>query len=337
MTSVSFPGLFEKVFTINPVAFTVFGRGIRWYGILICLAILLAVWNTVVCAKKEGVSSDDVMDYALWVIPCAIVGARLYYVLTSLDKYDSFGEAIAIWNGGIAIYGAVLGGALATLIVSRFKKIKFPKIADAIASSLLLGQAIGRWGNFCNGEAYGHLDRFELLGRVFPTPSFEKDFFLRMTVSSEATRGALLTVHPTFLYESVWNLAGFVLLRLLYRNKKFDGQIILTYVVWYGFGRFFIEGLRDDSLLLWGTNVRISQLLALVSFLVCAVLLAVFLIRGKKQPEAVQAAAAGGENAAEAAESEQKTEKDAPEHGEVESNTPTDTESTEETKNGDTH
>lgn len=267
MTYVSFPGLFEKVLEINPVAFTVFTREVRWYGLIICLGIILAVLNTVRNAHREGIVTDDVLDYAIFAIPVAIIGARLYYVITSPGEYDSFMDVIAIWNGGLAIYGAIIAGAITVLVISKIKKISFIKIADAIAPSLLIGQFIGRWGNFCNGEAYGHLDRIEFLGKVIKTPGFEDNYLFRMAVNSEATGGVWLTAHPTFIYESFWNFAGFIVISLIYRKKKFDGQIILHYLGWYGLGRFFIEGLRADSLLLGNTNIRISQLLALLTFI----------------------------------------------------------------------
>lgn len=267
MTYVSFPGLFGGTIEINPVAFSVLGISVHWYGLIICTGIILAVMMAIKCAHREGISTDDVLDYALYAVPIAIIGARLYYVITSNSSYDSFYEVIAIWNGGLAIYGGVIAGALTVLIVSLVKKIHFLKIGDAACTALFVGQAIGRWGNFCNGEAYGHLDRIELLGNVIRTPSLSDGFFLRMAVKSDATNGQLLTVHPTFLYESVWNIIGLVIALVLYRKKKFDGQIVLFYLAWYGLGRFFIEGLRADSLMLGNTGIRISQLLSLLTFI----------------------------------------------------------------------
>ncbi|MBE6705609.1 MAG: prolipoprotein diacylglyceryl transferase [Ruminococcaceae bacterium] len=283
MTMVSFPGLFgSKIFSIDPVAFRVFGLEVRWYGLIICAGIILAVLNTIRCAKKEGITTDDVLDYAIWVVPGGIIGARLYYVLTSLSEYHSIGEAIAIWNGGLAIYGGVIGGALAVFIVSKVKKINFLKMADAIATSLLIGQLIGRWGNFCNGEAYGSLEGIDLLGRYIATPGLKDDYFLRMVVNSDASFGTEI-VHPTFLYESIWNIIGlFVITFFVYRVKKFDGQVILAYLAWYGFGRFFIEGLRTDSLYLGNTGIRISQLLALLTFVFAITTTIIMLIRHKK-------------------------------------------------------
>lgn len=284
MTYVSFPGLFgDKVFSINPVAFSVLGREIRWYGIIICLGIILTVLNTMRYAKKEGLTTDDVLDFALWAIPFGIVGARVYYVLTSLSEYNSFSEAIAIWNGGIAIYGAVIAGAITVFIVSKVKKIKFSKIADPVGASIFIGQFLGRWGNFCNGEAFGTLGEIDFLGKVIKTPNLSDNYFLRMLVNSESTFERTVLAHPTFLYESLWNVIGFVIAGLIYRKKKFDGQIALFYFGWYGLGRFFIEGLRTDSLYLGNTGIRISQLLALITFLAANISTIIILVRNKKK------------------------------------------------------
>ena len=280
-TQVGFPGIFgNTVFSINPVAFSVFGLEVRWYGLIISFGIILTVMNAIRCAHKEGISTDDVLDFAIWGIPMGIIGARAYYVLTSLSDYNSFIEAIAIWNGGLAIYGGVIGGAITVFIVSKIKKIKFTKIGDAAAASIFIGQMIGRWGNFCNGEAFGTLRKIDLFGKVIPTPSFENNYFLRMSVASEATGGMTFMAHPTFLYESIWNLFGFLLANLvIYKKKKFDGQIILFYLAWYGLGRFFIEGLRTDSLYLGNTGIRISQLLAFLTFVFAVAATTVILIR----------------------------------------------------------
>lgn len=280
-TQVAFPGIFgDTVFNINPTAFSVFGLEVRWYGLIICLGIILTVLNAIRCAHKEGISTDDVLDFAIWGIPMGIIGARAYYVLTSLSEYDSFLEAIAIWNGGLAIYGGVIGGAITVFIVAKIKKIKFTKIGDAAAASIFIGQMIGRWGNFCNGEAFGTLREIDLFGKVIPTPSLENNYFLRMSVASEATGGMTVMAHPTFLYESIWNLFGFLLANLIiYKRKKFDGQIILFYLAWYGFGRFFIEGFRTDSLYLGNSGIRISQLLAFLTFVFAVAATTVILIR----------------------------------------------------------
>lgn len=294
MVTVSFPGLGIGEMNLNPVAFTLFGKfEVRWYGLFITLGMALAffyvIWR---CKKNEGIKSDDVIDVGLVTIVLAILGARLYYVLTSLENYHSFYDVIAIWNGGLGIYGGVLGGALGIFIVCKIKKIKMMGFYDAAVPAVMFAQVLGRWGNFFNGEAYGYQivdgsSRYFFFLKEFsiPVPSL-----LRMGLSpNEFTGSTLAYVHPTFLYESVWNLCGFVLLNLLYRKKKFNGQILLSYLAWYGFGRMFIEGLRTDSLYIFkgifGTDgIRISQLVGLLCFLAGTALLIFIPIFQKKHP-----------------------------------------------------
>ncbi|MBQ8331816.1 MAG: prolipoprotein diacylglyceryl transferase [Clostridia bacterium] len=265
MVTVSFPGLGIDSFTLHSVAFTIpifGGIEVRFYGLIITLGIILAFTYCAYRSKQEGIIFDDLLDIALFTIIFAVIGARLYYVLTSLDKYDSFGEVIAIWNGGLAIYGAIIAGALTILITCRIKKIQSLKMLDATAPAVMIGQILGRWGNFFNGEAYGSV-----------VPENSPLYFLRMGLSPhniEGVRG-MAYVHPTFLYESLWNLLGFILIHFLYKKKKFDGQVLLMYVTWYGFGRMLIEGLRTDSL--YVGVFRISQVLGFLCFIVGALLL----------------------------------------------------------------
>lgn len=290
---VSFPGLGIGETTLNPVAFTLFGKfEVRWYGLFITLGMLLAffyvIWR---CKKNEGIKSDHVIDVGLVTIVLSIVGARLYYVLTSLENYRSFYDVIAVWNGGLGIYGGVLGGALGIFIVCKIKKINVLRFYDAVVPAVIFAQVLGRWGNFFNGEAYGYQivdgsSRYFFFLKEFsvPVPSF-----LRMGLSPNEFSSSLVYVHPTFLYESVWNLCGFVLLNLLYRKKKFNGQILLSYLAWYGFGRMLIEGLRTDSLYIFKgifstDGVRISQLVGLICFLVGTALLVFIPIYRKKHP-----------------------------------------------------
>ncbi len=248
---ISFPGIGIGEMKINKIAFSLFGRDIAWYGIIITLGIILAVLYVINRGKYEGISEDDIIDYAIFTIPLAIIGARLYYVLTSLDQYDSFLEMIAIWEGGLAIYGAVIGGALTIAAVSYFKKKKILKLFDMACPAVMIGQMIGRWGNFMNAEAHGGVT----------------DIFIRMGIRSEYMDKAIY-VHPTFLYESLWNLLGFLLINAYYKKKKYHGEIFFMYIAWYGLGRFFIEGLRTDSL--YVGPFRISQVIGLVSFIVGA-------------------------------------------------------------------
>ena len=248
---ISFPGIGIGEMKINKIAFSLFGRDVAWYGIIITIGIILAVLYVINRGKYEGISEDDVIDYAIFVIPLSIIGARLYYVLTSLDQYDTFLEMIAIWEGGLAKYGAVIGGALTIIGVSYFKKKKILKMYDMVCPAVMIGQLIGRWGNFTNAEAHGG----------------ETDIFIRMGIRAEYMTEAVY-VHPTFLYESLWNLLGFLLINAYYKKKKYHGEIFFMYIAWYGLGRFFIEGLRTDSL--YVGPFRISQVIGLVSFVVGA-------------------------------------------------------------------
>lgn len=271
MTTVSFPGLGIGEFQIDPVAIRIpIGSGIeiRWYGIIIVTGIILAFLYCAYRAKQEGISFDDLLDIAIFTIVFAVIGARAYYVLTSLDKYDSFLEAIAIWEGGIAIYGAIIAGALTVYIVCKIKKLNWLKVADAAAPGVMIGQIIGRWGNFCNGEAFGE----EISSSNFL-------YFIRMRLNSYNTGYNTIEVHPTFLYESLWNLIGFIIIHFLYKKKKFDGQVLLMYLTWYGFGRMFIEGLRTDSLYIPGTPIRISQVVGFLCFALGTITIAILLIR----------------------------------------------------------
>ena len=266
MVTLSFPGLGIGEFTFNKVAFELFGLEVRWYGIIITCAIIVGFLYANYRAKYEGISTDDLLDYAIYTVIFSIIGARAYYVLTTLDThvYDSLYDVIAIWEGGIAIYGAVIAGAITIFVISKIKKIKPAKALDMVAPGVMIAQAIGRWGNFTNGEAFGG----------------ETDIFCRMGILHEDWKRTYY-VHPTFLYESLWNLVGFILINAFYRKKKFDGQILLMYITWYGFGRMFIEGLRTDSLYIFGT-VRISQLVGFLCFLVGTVLLIVFGMKARK-------------------------------------------------------
>ncbi|MBO4979632.1 MAG: prolipoprotein diacylglyceryl transferase [Clostridia bacterium] len=251
---LSFPGLGIEEFTLNPVAFL----SVHWYGIIITLGMVIAFFYALYRAKQIGVKTDDMLDIALFLIPSAVIGARLYYVLTTLDQYDSFLDAIAIWNGGLAIYGGVIAGILSVVAVCRYKKLKALDVLDCIAPGLILAQAMGRWGNFFNGEAFGAV-----------IPESSPLYFIRMGVLSPMSVDkfgdfAMHYVHPTFLYESVWNLIGFLLMHIFYKKKSFSGEVVLWYAAWYGLGRMFIEGLRIDSLMVG--PFRISQVVAFVCF-----------------------------------------------------------------------
>ncbi len=284
MTNIAFPGLGIDGFSVDKVAFSVGKIEVRWYGILITLGIVLAFLYAYWRGKRsEGIVLDDVIDIGLWTVILGVIGARLYYVLMELDSYDSFADAFAIWKGGLAIYGGIIGGCIGIVIACKIKKLKWQKAFDMIGPGVMLAQAIGRWGNFFNGEAYGYAIGNETTYYFFNAEhhpaSGEGTLFhaLRMGVS-HGDNTIFRYYHPTFLYECVWNIIGFVLINLLYKKKKFDGQIALMYFVWYGFGRMLIEGFRTDSLYLPGTNIRVSQFLGLACVIIGGAMLLIFLL-----------------------------------------------------------
>ena len=289
-TFVSFPGLGIEEMELNKIVFTLFGKfEVRWYGLIITLGIICAVAYVIFRGKKnEHVVMDDIVDIALLTVVLGIIGARAYYVLTTLDQYETLGEALAIWNGGLGIYGGIIGGCLGIVIMCYFKKISWRKLFDMAAPGVMIAQAMGRWGNFFNGEAYGYAitdtTRFFFFNKELVLTSGEGSFFhtFRMGLNQW---GVTTYYHPTFLYESVWNIIGFALANFIYKHKRFHGQIALFYFTWYGFGRMFIEGFRTDSLYVPGTNIRISQLVGLLCFIGCgAALLVLTILTRKREP-----------------------------------------------------
>ncbi|MBQ8310043.1 MAG: prolipoprotein diacylglyceryl transferase [Clostridia bacterium] len=285
-TIVSFPGLGIEEMELNKVAFSLFGKlEVRWYGIFITCGIILAFLYAMWRGKRERVVADDVIDIGILTVVLGVIGARLYYVLTTFNDgyhhYEGFIDVIAVWQGGLAIYGGIIGGAIGVIIVTLWKKINTFKVMDMILPGVMIAQAIGRWGNFFNGEAYGYAiadtTKYYFFNSEYTLPSGEGTLFhtLRMGL------GGAAFYHPTFLYECVWNVIGFILLNIFYKHKKFHGQIALLYCTWYGFGRMLIEGLRTDSLYIYGTTLRISQCLGLVCFVVGGILLTVLWIRNR--------------------------------------------------------
>ena len=262
---ISFP-LFGDLHLNPPACFTLFGRSIYFYGVIVALGFMLAILYCGKHAPELGVSSDSFYDLAIWVIPLSILGARLYYVAFSADYYIQHpGEIFAVWEGGLAIYGGIIAGFLVIFVFCRLKKLSFPAMLDLISFGLLIGQILGRWGNFFNREAFGA----------------ETDLFCRMGLT--AADGTTIYVHPTFLYESLWNLIGLVFLICFTRRgkRRYAGQCILIYFFWYGLGRAWIEGLRTDSLYLGSTGIRVSQLLSIVIVLISGSIL--FLKRKKEE------------------------------------------------------
>lgn len=242
---------------INPIAFSLGPLEVHWYGVIIAAAIFTAISLSMREAKKRGIDGDHIIDMALWALPIAFIGARLYYVVFELEYYlQNPGEIIAIWNGGIAIYGGLIAGGLTVYWYTKKHGIPIWLMLDILTPNVLLAQAIGRWGNFINQEAHG--------GEV--TRNFLENLRLPEFIIEQMNINGVY-YQPTFLYESLWSLAGFILIVVL-RNRKSllqRGEVALTYVLWYSLGRFFIEGLRTDSLWLvdW---LRVSQALSLILF-----------------------------------------------------------------------
>ena len=237
-----------KTGIIPETAFELFGIPIAWYGILIVTGMALAILLCRLYNGRFGIKFEDILDLAVWVLPISIICARLYYVAFSWDYYsENLQNIFRIKDGGLAIYGGLIGGLITIIICCKIKKKNPLDITDYIVPTVALAQSIGRWGNYINIEAYG----------------YETNFPLKMEIIEA---GITKYVHPTFLYESICTLAIFIILSIISRKRKFTGEITYLYIILYGLARFFIEGLRTDSLMLF--NVRISQILSLLLFIV---------------------------------------------------------------------
>ena len=261
---ISFP-MFGDWSIDPPYSFNLFGLEIYFYGVIIALGFILAALYCAKRAKEFGLSSDELYELVIRLIPTCIIGARQYYALFKLDYFIANPDKIfALRDGGLAIYGGIIAGIIVGIIWCRAKKIRVFAVADLTAFGLLIGQSVGRWGNFINREAFGA--QTEIFCRMGLTvPGFET-----------------LYVHPTFLYESLWNILGLIVLHIWSKKgkRKYDGQVFWLYILWYGLGRAWIEGLRSDSLYIGSTDIRVSQLLAIVSAVVSLVIL---IINARKQ------------------------------------------------------
>lgn len=249
--------MIKNIATLNPI-FVSFGPfTVRWYGLIIACAVVIAVILSVREGKRRGLAEDDFYDFLLWALPSAIIAARLYYVIFQWSYYASHpGEIIRIWDGGIAIYGGLLGALLVLVIFTRRKQISPWLFLDVIAPTVILAQGIGRWGNFMNQEAHGRATTLTFLQGLH-LPSF---IINQMRIDG-------VYYQPTFLYESVWDVLGFLLLFSLRHKLPFkQGEIFLSYVIWYGCGRFVIEGMRTDSLMLG--PLRVSQWLSVIFIII---------------------------------------------------------------------
>lgn len=244
---------------MNPVAFEILGKEIRWYGILISIGVMVAFFIASINAKRKKVNFDIIIDAFLWSFPMAIIGARLYYVAFEYENYNSFIDMINIRNGGLAIHGGLIGGFVTAYIFTKIKKVNFLEYVDVVIPGIILAQAVGRWGNFMNQEAHGGPVTKEFISKF---PEFiQKGMLIGGTY-----------YHPTFLYESICNLIIFVILMfILYKKNKQHGIVLGSYMILYSIARFFVEGMRTDSLMFLG--LRIAQIVSLAGVLAGLILI----------------------------------------------------------------
>ena len=330
---IIFPGL--GGLKLDPNHFFQIGNfSIYYYGVIIACGLMLSVIYGMKRCKQFGLKQDDILDGILWIVPLAIVCTRLYYVFSEWDQFavrdaankmiwaDTLKKIINLRDGGLAIYGGVIGAAIGVLIFAKVKKVSLPAVLDLVAVSFLIGQAIGRWGNFMNREAFGsYCDNFlamRIAEHRLSIPSDASAEFLAQvdklkTMAVAGGYSGFIQVHPTFLYESLWNVCGFVLLHFLSKKRQYDGQIALGYVAWYGLGRALIEGLRMDSLY-WGP-FRASQLLAAVTCIAAVMTLVLMCLKTHDRSKlfvnrvaAMEAAMAAEENGDEPEYNESQTE-----------------------------
>ena len=302
MSKLSFPGLGIGEYEVNKVALSLFDGKveIRWYAVIITLGIVLAALYVWFRFKENGLKSNDFLDLAIWVIVCGIIGARVYFILFKLNDYivtyhdnffQNFGESIKrmldVASGGLAIYGGVIAGGLAAFFVAKRKKLNIFQILDFLAPAVMMAQSLGRWGNYFNVEAFGSVT--DAPWRMC-SPTVANYLYNGGQIDLETKQKILsgeLGVHPTFFYESMWNLIGFLAIVLIFvsfkktkKLHKFHGQLFYSYLIWYGLGRLWIEGLRTDSLYLIPNVIRVSQLVALISFMAgVALMIASFIER----------------------------------------------------------
>ena len=296
ITQVTFGGI-DKVFDVSSVfcEISATGTSIKWYGVIIAFGFTLAVLFGGRITYKWKMDLNKMLDILIYGTIGGIVGARLYFCIFSWDKYkDNLLDIFKIWEGGLAIYGGIIGGILAAFITCKVIKLNFWNLLDAAGMSLLIGQGIGRWGNYANQEAFGGFTNANwgmMSDKVITYIENHKDAFNIENVNNVADYVAEnnLYVHPTFFYEFVWCMTGFVLLYIMCKKfRKFSGQVFLGYGIWYGLGRMIIEGMRTDSLYVGDTGIRVSQLLSMVIVAVCTVIMIFMLIKTKKNPKPIE-------------------------------------------------
>ena len=263
MNKISFPGL-GLDFDINPVAFHIGSKEVYWYALIILTGFLLGVLFCMYSGKKRGLNPDYIFDIGFYGLIVGIICARIYYVLFDLESFNSFWDVFKIWEGGLAIYGGIIGGVLTALVYCRIKKLNVYEFFDIASPGLMIGQAIGRYGNFFNAEVYGR----------------ETDFFLGMSINGGNP------VHPLFLYESLWNLLGLLLVVIFRDRKTAQGQVFYGYLLWYSAGRIVLEGMRQSKYILYAfANVGISQIVA-AALIVFSIIMLIHITRKRNINEA---------------------------------------------------
>ena len=284
---IQFPNLGWK-FNIDPTAFSIGKIDIQWYGLIITLGLILAIVYCLPKMKRFGLDSDRTIDVVIGGVLGGIVGARVYYVAMRWDEYKgNWKEMINTRNGGLAIYGGLIGAILVGLLICKARKVKMLPMLDIAVIGFLIGQGVGRWGNFFNQEAFGTNTNslFAMTGGTI-----QRTINDSMQIGGDLYQNGVVMawdepVHPCFLYESVWCLLGFIILSFWSKRRKYDGQIFLMYLTWYGAERFVVEGLRTDSLMLG--NIRISQALSAVIFVTSIILQIVFFLKLKRDPDSM--------------------------------------------------
>jgi len=272
---IEFPNLFDRDLNIDRVAFNLFGINIYWYGIIITAAVALGIFYALKRANVVGVLPDNIFDVAFWGFITGILGARIYYVIfwnlnpENLEKYDIVRTFTGFRDGGLAVYGGLIGALIGAVLAAHILKIRFIPILDLVGAGFLIGHSLGRWGNFVNQEAFGAPTAGDLPWGM------TGDVIIKHL--SEAGMDTNALVHPCFLYESLWCALGLLLVHFYIKKfRSFDGEVFLLYLFWYGAGRAFIEGLRTDSLMLGDSNLRVSQVLAIASAVFALMLFAYF-------------------------------------------------------------
>lgn len=333
-TSIYFPNLGIRLPNV-PRGFSVFGFNIAFYGLCIAIGMLGGIWMARWQAKRSGQKPDDYLDFALWAIPLSVVGARIYSVAFEWDYYkNDLKQIFNLRNGGLAIYGGLIAAIIIIFIYCKIKKMKPGTLADTAILGMLVGQACGRWGNFFNRECFGSYTD-GLFAMQIQTNDVNLSSYFKPAVVSDARlaeiyagkeramaaimeiRNNLVTsvdgiecvqVQPTYLYESVWNVCLLIILILVWRYKKFEGEIILLYLFGYGLGRAWIEGLRTDQLFLWNSGIAVSQLLSIILVVASAVIIIVCRTKAIKSGKIPEFCDYGNKELAKAKEPEEKTE-----------------------------